>query len=250
MSFIASTFESNIVGLEDGEFNGSTSEVNNVFRALEENDLNEYPSINSAYETLLSGRVNDTILSEINDEAKLCNLNLKTAITFKTLNEKHVTLNSRLRILNQDSENNLDILNSTHKNMRTMEILCKKYTSDSLEKLKKNNEMLQQEFLANKLRIETEIEKEKIKVETEIDFMKMKLNSLRSLIVSGISEMVNKDDANNKKLCPVCFDREVNMAMVPCGHTCCQGCSDYNTTTKCMQCRSIIQRRIKLFFSV
>jgi hypothetical protein len=94
------------------------------------------------------------------------------------------------------------------------------------------------------------IEIKKAKINSDMDVLMPAAQSLRKSIVSGIEELVDKDNANNKKLCPVCFDREVDTAMVPCGHTCCAGCLLYNQTTNCMQCRSKIRTTVKLFFSM
>jgi hypothetical protein len=230
------------------EFRLNTEEL--FADSLANHELDAYSSVNEAYESLLINRESETLLHELNDDEKLCNLNLKTAVTFKALNEKYAALTKSLRILNQDTEDNTEIFFTTNNNIRKIQDLSKKYNSESLEKVQDFNEKLEKEYLSTKLKIQNEIEKQKGKLEVEMDFLKMKINSLRSLIVSGISEMVNKDDANNKKLCPVCFDREVDMAMVPCGHTCCTGCSKFNTSSKCMQCRSTVHTRLKLFFSV
>jgi hypothetical protein len=90
----------------------------------------------------------------------------------------------------------------------------------------------------------------KSSLQAKIDTVTKKLSTLRSLIQTGIEDLIDRDSANNKKLCGICFDREVDIAMVPCGHTSCSGCSNYNTLNKCMHCRASIQRRVKLFFSV
>jgi hypothetical protein len=67
----------------------------------------------------------------------------------------------------------------------------------------------------------------------------------------GLDEIVKPEDAQ-KKMCPICFESEVNTVLIPCGHTYCKGCSDIDRSrnAKCPQCRSVINSRIKLFFTV
>ena len=88
-------------------------------------------------------------------------------------------------------------------------------------------------------------------LEGEIDNISNKLNALRALIVTGVNQIVKPED-KEKKMCPVCFDSEVNTALVPCGHTYCKGCSeaDRSRYAKCPQCRTQINARIKIFFSI
>jgi esterase/lipase len=88
-------------------------------------------------------------------------------------------------------------------------------------------------------------------LETSIEDISRKLNALRSLIVTGVNQIIKPEDVQ-KKMCPVCFDNEVNTALVPCGHTYCKGCSEQDRSryAKCPQCRTQINARIKIFFSV
>jgi hypothetical protein len=59
-----------------------------------------------------------------------------------------------------------------------------------------------------------------------------------------VNEIVKEED-KQKKMCPVCFDNEVNTALVPCGHTYCSYC--INKTNNCYICRGNIRNKIKLF---
>ena len=110
---------------------------------------------------------------------------------------------------------------------------------DELKKLNKSTNLSIVSILNNKKEI----------LETEIDTVRERLNIVRKYITTGIEELINKDDLN-KKFCPVCFDREVNIALVPCGHTYCHQCYDCDKNIKCPQCRSYISSTVKLYFSM
>ena len=97
--------------------------------------------------------------------------------------------------------------------------------------------------------IRKEIMTKRSALEKELDIVSTKLNSIRKLILTGIEELVKPDDMT-KKMCPVCFEREVCMVMVPCGHTYCDACSKYDYRAKCPQCRQTINSRVKMFFSM
>jgi hypothetical protein len=97
--------------------------------------------------------------------------------------------------------------------------------------------------------IETGLGEKKLNVERELDDVTRKLSSLRNIIKTGLDDIVKPEDVG-KKMCPVCFDREVDTVLVPCGHTYCNGCSVYDGHQRCPQCRTGVQRRIKIFFSI
>ena len=58
----------------------------------------------------------------------------------------------------------------------------------------------------------------------------------------------------SSKLCPVCFERDVGVACVPCGHTLCGTCSSSTNSQayvrRCPTCRSEVRESVKIFFSV
>jgi hypothetical protein len=90
-----------------------------------------------------------------------------------------------------------------------------------------------------------------MELEGEIENISRKLISLRSLILTGVNEIMKPENVE-KKMCSVCFDNEINMALVPCGHTFCKGCSEIDRSryAKCPQCRTQINARIKIYFSM
>lgn len=47
--------------------------------------------------------------------------------------------------------------------------------------------------------------------------------------------------------CQVCFNNDVGLAMVPCGHTICEVCIGHLHGNQCPFCRSKISTRVKIF---
>ena len=72
---------------------------------------------------------------------------------------------------------------------------------------------------------------------------------MRAAILMGAREMV-KPESLEKKMCPICFDAEVDMCYVPCGHTVCSACSVKVGKMKCATCRSSVREVVRMFFSV
>jgi hypothetical protein len=50
----------------------------------------------------------------------------------------------------------------------------------------------------------------------------------------------------NKYKCTICYENEVNMIMIPCGHTFCKGCSE-KATKKCFACNGEITGRTNIY---
>jgi sacsin len=109
---------------------------------------------------------------------------------------------------------------------------------------------IQKELFDVKARVVDELNKKIMEKSADLENISRKLNALRKLIITGMSELVKPEDAQ-KKICPVCFDSEVNMVLVPCGHTYCRGCAemDRSRNARCHQCRAVINSRIKLYFT-
>jgi len=124
------------------------------------------------------------------------------------------------------------------------------YHPKSSDTLVSNNMVLDRSMGSIELAVMNEIQLKKSTLDARINVITKKLNALRTLIHTGLQDIVNKDDTASKKMCAICFDREVDTVMVPCGHTACTGCANYNHTGKCMHCRSYIQKTVKLYFSI
>jgi len=205
------------------------------------------PSVETAYNSLLESRDKDLFISSFADGAsaddKLCSVNLQTALLFKNITCEYNDLTTSLNTIKENNSNlsqTISILSDCHK-------LIYKGTLDEAFDEKMKGVMKYTYEL--KSRIDSEFLTKTNKIQSEIDMRVNKLNALRQLIITGIHDMVKPEDAA-KKMCPVCFDREVDTVNVPCGHTYCKGCSEYDRNDKCPQCRAYIQKRIKIFFSI
>ena len=211
-------------------------------------------TIESAFDSLLESRntllmsnpIVDDVLSE---EDVLCNRNLQTSFLFKTLNDSYRKLNKEIEALVEDDKS-LDDSSSKFKNSHsTLLYLCKTYQNHSTDTIHKSYMELAKDYNEVQGTIRKEIMTKRSALEKELDIVSTKLNSIRKLILTGIEELVKPDDMT-KKMCPVCFEREVCMVMVPCGHTYCDACSKYDYRAKCPQCRQTINSRVKMFFSM
>jgi hypothetical protein len=93
------------------------------------------------------------------------------------------------------------------------------------------------------------------KLEMDIENLEIKIGNYRNFFVNNINEFFTKEK-HNKKICSICFENEVDMCAIPCGHTCCNNCiissrvSNYNNNNRCLNCRNQIQDYIKIYFLV
>ena len=98
-------------------------------------------------------------------------------------------------------------------------------------------------YIINKNNLTENIEKQEIK-----------LLAYRNLFINTTKEIIPLEKIS-KNICPICFDNEINMCAVPCGHTCCNECVmqslKYNSKlTKCLNCRNTLKEYIKLFIQL
>ena len=92
-----------------------------------------------------------------------------------------------------------------------------------------------------------------LSVENNIEIIENKIAEFRNLFIFIINKILrtNEINDNNKKLCPICFENEVDMCINPCGHTLCNRCIISNrNSNKCYSCRGHIVDYIKIYFSV
>lgn len=64
---------------------------------------------------------------------------------------------------------------------------------------------------------------------------------------NNFMKMVNETNDLRTHLCSICYENEVNMCLIPCGHTLCENCS-LKLSYNCHSCRRNIEDRIKLYF--
>lgn len=81
------------------------------------------------------------------------------------------------------------------------------------------------------------------------------LTAYRKLFINTTTEII-KTEKLNKNLCPICFENEINMCAIPCGHTCCDECLTQSIkyhnsrVTKCLNCRNPINDYIRFYIQL
>lgn len=217
---------------------------------------NQISPLEDAYQGLLERRNNlvipmaDETVSMTEDDL-LVNKNLQTSALFNRLNDK---FKQKQKTLEEYNTNLQTIQENHYKITKEIDNLRKVYMSTSVDKVDSLNsiEQILKDYFKETNPVVSDLIRKKIAtLEGEIDNISNKLNALRALIITGVNQIVKPED-KEKKMCPVCFDNEVNTALVPCGHTYCKGCSeaDRSRYAKCPQCRTQINARIKIFFSI
>jgi hypothetical protein len=92
-------------------------------------------------------------------------------------------------------------------------------------------------------------------LEKEITTQEEELAAFRKLFISTTTEII-KTEKINRNICPICFENEINMCSIPCGHTCCNECiiqsiRFHNTrVTKCLNCRNNVTDYIKMYIQL
>jgi hypothetical protein len=235
-------------------------ELNDSYGIVSETEI--IANIEEAYKGLLEQR--KSLILGINDKEEtltedelLVNTNLQTASLFTRLNNEFKHKQSILDEYNTHLKTILDIPSKIATNIDT---LRKVYVINSVESvdgiesvnsLNTLNNQITEYFKDTNTKISYNIQRKIMDLEIDLESISRKLNTLRSLILTGVNQIIKPEDVQ-KKMCPVCFENEVNTAMVPCGHTYCKGCSeaDRSRYARCPQCRSQINARIKIFFSI
>lgn len=72
-----------------------------------------------------------------------------------------------------------------------------------------------------------------------IKFMSESVRSVREL----------NGELNKPNTCGVCYDKEVNTCLVPCGHTFCGNCTE-NMKDTCAMCSGKVERSVRMFLSI
>jgi len=214
------------------------------------------PRLETAYQGLLDQR-NDTMApvfdtSDIlSEDDILINKTLQTESLFKRLTTEFKQKQLELDIYNEQLNKFLEIPGKIYSDINILRNIYITHDMETVDSLNIIDDTIRNFFNEKKSHIADIIRNKLMELENDIGSLTKKLNTLRSLIVTGVNEIVKAEDIQ-KKMCPVCFDSEVNMALVPCGHTYCKGCAeaDKSRYAKCPQCRAQINARIKIFFSI
>jgi len=214
--------------------------------------IGQHPPLESAYQSILAER--DESLEPLpgakplTEDDILCNTNLQTASLFKKLSEKSSETIKSLDTTNDTKKSLNDSLVKLESSIQNIKNICLNQEINEMIKTKVPFLESVNKVVEEKNRI---LDLRRDELEKERDDLSRKLNALRKVITTGIHDLIKPEDVQ-KKMCPVCFDKEVNMVYVPCGHTYCNGCAelDRSRTAKCPQCRSHINARVKIFFTV
>lgn len=218
-----------------------------------------YTSINEAYE-LNENIDNDyNIISENNENNSTDSINAKKLLKdyknlIKLLNE------NKLKSINLDKQKE-DIVNYKCniylKHQDVMLQLCRETpenidTNEMTDHIIKYIELfkiyadrwINEYYLINKNKLTEDVENQEIK-----------LLAYRNLFINTTKEIIPFEKIT-KNICPICFENEINMCAIPCGHTCCNECviqsMKYHNTklTQCLNCRNTLKEYIKLFIQL
>jgi len=220
-------------------------------------DVVEPNTIQSAYTDLLQERLapvtwpGDSHGAPLSEEELLTNKNLQTASLFKKLKSDFKEAGKFIELYTDQKKDLQESIVKLETGFQGLKNMCEIHNPDAVEGLLIRYTDLQREMLSIKTKVNEELEKKIAEKNAELGKITEKLNSLRKVIMAGLDEIVKPEDAQ-KKMCPICFENEVNTVLVPCGHTYCKGCSDIDRSrnAKCPQCRSVINARVKMFFTV
>ena len=148
---------------------------------------------------------------------------------------------------------------SLKKNYDDFVIICSKLKQDITCSILQTKEDMHDEFskklhdfidvtdtLVNKCIKDAKREKDNL--ERERKKVMDKHARVQSIISAGMKSLVSEKDAH-RNICPVCFDKDVNVVLTPCGHTVCKTCSGL-IGKNCMTCRQPFTHVYDIFFSV
>lgn len=191
------------------------------------------------------------VSADMTEDDLLLNTNLHTSALFSRLTDE---FNKKQTALEEYNTQLIKVKDSLENVSALMDNLKKTYIVhqiDSVDSLNSLNEKIVTYLKETNVSVSDVIQKKIAKTESEIYDISNKLNGLRAIIVTGVNEIIKEED-KQKKICSICFDKEVDTALVPCGHTYCKKCSekDRSRYARCAQCRTEISSRIKIFFSV
>ena len=229
---------------------GNLGDLNNII------DQNTQ-GIQSAYTDLLEERLapvtwpGDSNGAPLSEEELLTNTNLQTASLFKKLKSDFKEAGNFLELYAEQQKEVQESIVKIETGYQSLKKMCDIHNQEAFDGLLAQYTEFQKVILPIKNKINEELAKKVNTKHAELEKINEKLKSLRKVIVAGLDEIVKPEDAQ-KKMCPICFENEVNTVLVPCGHTYCKGCSenDRSRNANCPQCRSVINARVKLFFTV
>ncbi len=124
------------------------------------------------------------------------------------------------------------------------------YKEEKNNKAKKIIELTNLEYLCNKQQINNSELISKIEGQKQINSRLIIENNILIKIINELKTENNKlkldvkEKTQNSK-CSICFENDLNICCIPCGHTYCDNC--IKNSNKCYICRDTIIRTHKIF---
>lgn len=234
-----------------------------------------YSSISDAYNNNNDNN-NDIYIDYILDETSKIDVNNDNNLinSAKLLNDykkiKKILENNKILLDNLNKRNDILAIYSSNIYISHIDIMLNfnndtfnndtnEMNNDTNEMNNNTNEMNNNIIKYNELFIEyynnwvlTYYNLMKKKLIDNIDKYEKKLFGYRQLFINTTNEIINSDK-QNKNLCPICFENEINMCAIPCGHTCCSTCIFKNLkydNGKCLNCRNNLTEYIRLYIQI
>jgi len=185
-------------------------------------------------------------------------------LSFNNTKVELMRITEEFEILSEKDEENvenidIDLEDLNEKILNLKKIITEKYDeytiiNKSLERMSAIHQkyidftMIVDDYNVNsktKLELKPENEEFKDKLLELKEENKKKRNTLNKLL----SVSYNVAGIGMLRACPVCLSKEVNYAIVPCGHTFCEECLSKTKTPVCCICRSTYSAQpLKLFY--
>jgi len=121
------------------------------------------------------------------------------------------------------------------KNKRLLQDRCSLEEKVQNLEVQLENERKQDGVMGMGVELPKDIPKSQEKLEKTIDDLQTLISKLRSLQV---------EHYKSRMTCIICYDRNWNTALIPCGHCLCEVCA--RRVTSCPQCRQDIKRRQRM----
>ena len=215
----------------DSDENKDNNDNNNSLKINSVRLLNTYKNLNNSLNTNIK-------LVEDLENNKMLLFNFLSSIY-----NKH---DESISILNNDLYNNPNMnikIGDNDENNNNKSNECSNLIINYIEKFNELYSLWNREiYIKNKNKLEKLIEDDQIQ-----------LNGLRKIFIDTTNEIIGIDKKVNKNTCPICFDNEINMVAIPCGHVCCNLCVMKNikfNNGKCLCCRNPLKEYIKLFIQL
>lgn len=175
---------------------------------------------------------------------------------YNTLNEK---LKNNLADIKYLEQKKIDILKyKANVFVNHQDVMIKLYRNNDKTVEELNDIMLKYvELLKNYINdwINNYYDEKKELLDKEITIQEEELAAFRNLFINTTTEII-KTEKINKNICPICFENEINMCAIPCGHTCCNECIIQSIrfhnarVSKCLSCRNTINEYIKMYIQL